>query len=72
MKVYPNPTRGMITFSGMKTIDKLTVYDLTGRSVLEVANITNGTADLSSLKEGMYYFRLESGKNVGTGKVVKY
>ena len=72
VRVYPNPTKGMIYFSGLNTIDRLTIYDLTGRSVLETDNITNGMADLRCLTEGMYYYRIQSGKQTGTGKIVKY
>jgi hypothetical protein len=71
-RIYPNPTRGLIHFSGLNTIDRLTIYDFTGRSVLETDNITNGTADLGSLTEGMYYYRIQSGKQTSTGKIVKY
>jgi hypothetical protein len=72
VRVYPNPTQGLIYFTGLKTIDQLTIYDFTGRSVLEIPNITNGTADLGALQEGMYYFRIQFGKNTGIGKIVKY
>jgi hypothetical protein len=72
VRVYPNPTRGMVYFSGLNTIDRLSIYDFTGRSVMEITGLKNGTADLSALSEGMYYFRIQSGKNTATGKIVKY
>jgi hypothetical protein len=69
VKVYPNPTRGLITLAGLNKIDQVSVYDLTGRAVLQLAGITGSTLDLGSLSPGLYTVRIRSGEQYGSFKV---
>ena len=65
---YPNPAYDMIYTSVTNGI--VTVYDITGRSILS-QSFTEGRVDLSSLKSGIYIIRIQSGDIIHTGKLIK-
>ena len=69
VKVYPNPTRGLITFEGLNKIDQLSVYDLTGSTVLQMNDITGRTVDLGTLPPGLYTVRTRTGEQFRSFKV---
>lgn len=51
----------------------LTVFDITGREVMSVKNISEGNTRISAgnLLPGMYFYKLQSGENlIGAGKMV--
>lgn len=69
--VYPNPSEGNITITGVNNISDIGVYDLTGRKVMSVRNISSGSRlDLTGLEKGAYFIRIEDGENVSTKKIV--
>jgi len=68
-KVYPNPTKGLISFDGLKQIDQLSVYDIMGKPVMEAARITNGMVDLGNLPAGLYTVRVRTGEQFRSFKV---
>lgn len=63
--LYPNPARETVTlsFSAGKQLERVWLYDLQGRTVLEA---TTNTVDVSELPDGLY---LVSAKAVGGSKV---
>lgn len=75
LKVYPNPTTGIITANaGNVNIDRVEVYDINARllKTFDTASVSGTvTADISSLTTGVYFVKLYSGKNTTTQKVVK-
>ncbi len=63
VKLAPNPTKGMIniSFPKMQNLNSATVYDLSGRKLLELKHIgktKNVTVDASSLEIGTYLLQL--------------
>lgn len=50
--VYPNPTNGLLNIDYNKNIDKLTVYDLSGKMMLQNKNTKQ--IDVSNLTPGTY------------------
>lgn len=50
--VYPNPTNGLVNIDYDKNIDKLTVYDLSGKMMLQNKNTKQ--IDVSNLTPGTY------------------
>ena len=62
-RVYPNPANTTFTVEGSS--EPVILYDMTGNKVLTIN--ANGLADLSSLKDGVYFIR--SGSH--TQKLVK-
>ena len=71
--VYPNPTYGQITFSGLSTSanSSLLVYNSSGQLIKSIAIGSNQSLDLSGLASGMYWVKPESdGMRVEPVKVV--
>jgi hypothetical protein len=74
IKVYPNPTTGLVTFDIPKEIYKaeVVVYDLTGKLMLK-QGLEGSTLSLNGLQEGFYLVQLRdlnSGKTY-TNKILK-
>lgn len=71
--VYPNPGESNISISGKVSGCLLSLYDNTGRLVLQKKLVTNHeTIDTASLPAGFYTYRVTgSGSVVTTGKWVK-
>jgi hypothetical protein len=65
-KIYPNPVSDVLYFD--TTTEKVTVFDLSGRKVLE-QNQVNSIA-VSELEKGNYIIRLVSNKGVQTEKII--
>ncbi|MFW2377292.1 MAG: T9SS type A sorting domain-containing protein, partial [Cellulophaga baltica] len=61
--LFPNPAQNYITLTGIAHGDMIIVYDFSGNRVLqEVAQHTEETIDISSLKKGKYIISI-AGKN---------
>lgn len=65
-KIYPNPVSDVLYFD--TTTEKVTVFDLSGRKVLE-QNQVNSIA-VSELEKGNYIIKLVSNKGVQTEKII--
>ena len=64
--IYPNPVIDNITITASIPFEKMSIYDITGRLVLEqavVPQITQ-TLELSKIKSGMYFIRIDNQSNV--------
>ena len=72
ISMYPNPSNGTITIDGSsEIIRQITVYDLTGRLVLDQminSNIT--TIDLSLEADGFYQILIHTDENTYTEKLL--
>ncbi|NOQ72697.1 MAG: T9SS type A sorting domain-containing protein [Crocinitomix sp.] len=66
--VYPNPTTGIVNFSG--TFD-VTLTDLTGKVIIEEQDVD--VLDIHKLPRGLYFIRLtdENGQLIGVNKIQK-
>jgi hypothetical protein len=66
--IYPNPTSSFVTIPF--AFSKATVYDITGKALIESAS---STLDLSALSQNLYLIKLfdESNNVIGTAKVIK-
>jgi hypothetical protein len=72
-QMYPNPTNGNTVFFQTKnnaTIDAISVYDISGKQVLQQTNISN-KLDVQNLQQGMYILQLQIGNQTVTRKLVK-
>ncbi len=72
---YPNPTRGVVTVSNPdnRKIEKVTVTDLTGRTLLMLNVSGNGavSVDLSTFHNGIYLISVFGESEIYTSKIVK-
>jgi hypothetical protein len=67
--VFPNPSNGYMTIRGIKESTHLTVFDITGKIVLQSnVNKNNATISLSNLKDGLYVYKLSNSTLNFTGK----
>jgi hypothetical protein len=73
VKIYPNPSTGIITISTPSSTDfSYEVFDLMGKVVYvsKKINIPGATVDLSNLKKGLYNIKVVSEKGVVIHKVL--
>ena len=70
--LLPNPTKGFlqITSQNKLNITKLSVYDISGKLVLEEYN-NKKQIDISSFASGLLLVKVETNKGVITKKIIK-
>ncbi|ASK31383.1 hypothetical protein CEY12_15275 [Chryseobacterium sp. T16E-39] len=67
--VYPNPTKGEVEIKTDKKIKSVSIFDVSGRSVLKT---TSAKQDLSSFSKGTYLLQIEFADGTSsTEKVIK-
>jgi hypothetical protein len=68
INIYPNPTTGIVNIDA-DGLNKVVVYDVTGRMMMSVAN--ESTIDISNLEAGVYFFSVETENGSAMKKLVK-
>ncbi len=60
LQIYPNPASDRLTIVGKHIVDRIAIYDLFGRMVMEIDEMGENpvTVDVSRLPPGMYLIRL--------------
>ena len=71
--VFPNPCNDRITISGLNGMAKITISDVSGIKVAEYTNVENNQSifGLDKLASGIYFVKIEEGKNQFTTKLIK-
>jgi len=67
LSVYPNPASDKVTVVGLPEGTVVSLYNVSGQKLLEVATNSDTPIDISSLAKGMYF--LNTGK--GSAKIIK-
>jgi len=80
-KPFPNPldfnlaptlAHDIITFSDTKEIEKIVIFDVTGKKIMEQSAFDNNTLNISKLTEGMYNVRVYfNNTGIRTIKIMK-
>ena len=72
LKIYPNPTSGLIHVSG--NYEKLTLFDITGKRLFEkVMTVdTQESIDISNRNRGVYILELKNGQETKKVKIIRY
>ncbi len=66
---YPNPTKDILSFS---SAGQLTMYDVTGKTVLTKSIKANTSISLNGLNSGIYFYKLINALGeTQSGKVIK-
>jgi|GEM_PF-4948656 len=74
ISLYPNPTNGrlVLEFDQVKQINQITIFDITGKQILERSNLqAKEVIDLSDFRSGMYFITIRTDKEVITTRVIK-
>jgi subtilisin-like proprotein convertase family protein len=73
IKVYPNPTKGILNISLPEIQDKTTLKlnDIQGREILSKETTANSEVlDIENLQDGVYLLSIENGKNKTIKKII--
>ena len=68
--LYPNPTHDKFVVESSEIIDRVTIYDITGRVVHEQTIINHKSEIINSFSPGVYLIKVMSGERVMTEKLV--
>ncbi|WP_397300461.1 choice-of-anchor J domain-containing protein [Nonlabens ulvanivorans] len=72
LKLFPNPSTGIVNINGTVVIDSVTVTNLLGQQLKTIfVNNENAVIDISDLATGLYLFEIQSGSSSATRRVVK-
>ena len=69
IKVFPNPTTGILNIDGQGPISRITVFNLDGKSVFSKRNANQ--IDLSNLPNGIYELKIEVKNKILNTQIVK-
>ncbi len=73
IKIYPNPTNGIVNLSLEKNnVQQITIFDTAGNAIInETAQFQNKTIDLSQYQSGVYFISIQTTDGVVTSKIRK-
>ena len=72
--ISPNPSTGIFTiFSKNLALDKVEVYDVTGKIIVSKTNLntTNSTLDLTNVSTGIYFVKIVSNSQSTVKRIIK-
>ncbi|WP_338733533.1 T9SS type A sorting domain-containing protein [Mangrovimonas cancribranchiae] len=69
VKLYPNPATDIVNIKTNETIKYVTVFNINGQKVLEVAN--QSQINISNLPTGMYFLSIKTNQSNQTIKILK-
>ena len=70
-KVFPNPFSDNIRFEVASDTYSINVYDLNGRLLYAAELNSHASVNLSFLNKGVYIYKIQTGKGVASGQIVK-
>lgn len=69
---FPNPVKNVWNVQAVEEISEINIYNTLGQRVLKASpNSATYSADLSSLKSGMYLIQIVSSAGISTKKIIK-
>lgn len=71
VKVSPNPSKGLFVITGLQEASTLLIYDARGRLIRSLKADTVASIDLSENSEGIYFARIQSGKQQYVIQLIK-
>ncbi|MEX2596595.1 MAG: family 16 glycosylhydrolase [Salibacteraceae bacterium] len=74
LKAYPNPTEGIFQIESELPIEKIALFDLTGKLLREWEQLPKGVSefDISGFEQGIYFFRAIIYGEMKLLKIVKF
>ena len=73
ISIYPNPVNNVLNItSENENLKRITITDITGRIRYDKSEISKSEQiDLSSYNSGIYFVKLDNGKQIYTSKIIK-
>ena len=72
ISIYPNPTSSTISLQTLETVHSVSITDITGKIVFTQLKIQiNEIIDISQLKNGIYFIKIKTDKEIITNKIIK-
>jgi hypothetical protein len=72
VKVYPNPSKGIINISADSNVESIELYDIQGRLLQsKIINETEAKVDISQRTSGMYFVKVTTEAGTKVEKIVK-
>jgi hypothetical protein len=72
LSIYPNPVSNRVSISASESIDRMRIYDLTGKLVKQASpHKAAFSVDVSGLSKGVYLVKLNAGDRQATTKMIK-
>ncbi len=71
--IHPNPTSDIlkVTLSDNIKINKVVIYDINGKKIKNISELSNNTIDFSKISKGNYFLRIETDKEISYKKIIK-
>lgn len=69
--VYPNPSNGVVHVSNTTTIERITVFDITGSTVVDLNIHQKKTVLDLDVEHGIYLMRIQTPEGISTHRLVK-
>jgi uncharacterized repeat protein (TIGR02543 family) len=71
IKIYPNPTKDIVTISARKTVKEVVIYNLLGQLILKQSiNNTRAEINLQGFDKGIYFLKIISEYGFVTKKII--
>ncbi|GEM_PF-6133590 len=72
IQIYPNPAQNQINLQTDENIQKLNIYDMSGKLVLTQTHLSSGNSvDISGLGKGLYLIKILGNQKITSVKLVK-
>ncbi|MDD2636719.1 MAG: T9SS type A sorting domain-containing protein [Bacteroidales bacterium] len=67
--IFPNPTNDVLNIRGCEQITNIAILDISGKIINNIQVSNSKSIDVSNLKAGVYFIKIESAK---TSRVLKF
>jgi len=72
VKIYPNPSSGVVNISAATHVQSMELYDVQGRLLQSVIiNDTAGALNISQRSQGIYFLKIRTDAGVKVEKIIK-
>jgi hypothetical protein len=72
LKIYPNPTKDIISLDSEENINEIKVFNLSGQELMVLeSQKSHFDIDLSDLASGLYFIKISTDKGSGSYKIMK-
>ena len=69
-KLYPNPVRESLKIENLNEATDINIYNIMGQEVQKVSSVMGSVEiDMSGLSNGLYFVKMQNGKNIRTEKI---